>query len=198
MRFTGFIVGITVLLFSGASQAILIDNGDFTTDTSSGSDWLDLSFNTRITYDDMIATDLNGYGAQGYRYATLNEVLALWVNAGIPNVPSYGNAVRDVANSPALLALETLIGRTAGDYTAGFVSDIDPGSPSSEFRYVPWFRVSTGQLVAEWSQPTDRWNGYEIASWLVRDSAESVPVPATIALFGLGLVGLGWSRRKKA
>jgi len=29
-------------------------------------------------------------------------------------------------------------------------------------------------------------------------AAEPVPAPATLALFGLGLLGLGWSKRKKA
>jgi len=30
------------------------------------------------------------------------------------------------------------------------------------------------------------------------DDTGTVPVPTTVALLGLGLVGLGWSRRKKA
>jgi len=37
-----------------------------------------------------------------------------------------------------------------------------------------------------------------VDSALVDTQNSPVPVPATLALFGLGLAGLGWSRRKKA
>ena len=41
---------------------------------------------------------------------------------------------------------------------------------------------------------------YKIIDNVIGDTepANVVPVPATLALFGLGLVGLGWNRRKKA
>ena len=34
-------------------------------------------------------------------------------------------------------------------------------------------------------------------AWLVRQGASSVPVPATLALLGLGLAGIGYQRRKQ-
>jgi hypothetical protein len=37
----------------------------------------------------------------------------------------------------------------------------------------------------------------DTVTYVVRQREASVPTPATLALFGLGLVGLGWSRRKK-
>lgn len=39
---------------------------------------------------------------------------------------------------------------------------------------------------------------YDINFRTYVDVTESVPAPATLALFGLGLAGLGWSRRKRA
>jgi hypothetical protein len=39
---------------------------------------------------------------------------------------------------------------------------------------------------------------YTLGRQLIINEGTPVPVPATLALFGLGLAGLGWSRRKKA
>jgi hypothetical protein len=40
--------------------------------------------------------------------------------------------------------------------------------------------------------------GFRVHKWSGAGPPSDVPVPATVALFGVGLAGLGWSRRKKA
>ena len=51
---------------------------------------------------------------------------------------------------------------------------------------------SSGGTLNNWQN-----NGQEHAFYLTGDAAQ-VPSPATLALFGIGLAGLSWSKRKKA
>jgi hypothetical protein len=75
----------------------------------------------------------------------------------------------------------------AGAFPAGIDLSLDAG--------VSWF--TSGSDIAQ-STPTPAWGFH--GNWLIRAVSDTspVPVPATIALFGIGLAGLGWSRRKKA
>lgn len=67
-------------------------------------------------------------------------------------------------------------------------SPVASGGYLANANYVD-FRISTGPSVDQRYQLGD-------FRWTVSDQA-SVPTPATLALFGLGLAGLGWLRRKK-
>lgn len=54
---------------------------------------------------------------------------------------------------------------------------------------------ANAQWLASWSNGT---TFSQIDSMGLTLRQANVPIPATLALFGIGLAGLGWSRRKKA
>jgi hypothetical protein len=54
-----------------------------------------------------------------------------------------------------------------------------------------------GISTIEALQPVDSW-AWGLDDLMYTSASATVPAPATLALFGLGLAGLGWARRKKA
>ena len=75
------------------------------------------------------------------------------------------------------------------------------GRPSLEFAALQLFvngpvgYFGTGQADGNFVEYCNPCSSSVIATVVPN---QGVPIPATFALFGLGLVGLGWSRRKKA
>ena len=72
------IVIASMFLFSSTSNAAIIDNNTFTTDTESGLDWLDVTFTVDRSYND-VSSQVGGSGDfEGWRYASRQEFDTLW------------------------------------------------------------------------------------------------------------------------
>ena len=201
MMFWKLISATAALVLSTSVYASLIDNGTYTTDTTSGLDWLDLTETTGLSYS-YVSSQL-GVGGQfeGWSYASYTDVRVLLNNEG--GSGTY-NGSWSTENNGIVIPILDLWGHTQayGDSTA-ITND-------------PFFLVpSRRNLVRLNDRPSysesltmdninlgaggveDTWVYSTIGSALIRPSV--VPVPAAVWLFGSGLIGLvGFARRKKA
>ena len=70
------VLALLGLAWAAQSHATLISYGDFTRDSATGLDWLDVNLTSGLSYN-AVASGAGGYVPDGWRYATGGEIDAL-------------------------------------------------------------------------------------------------------------------------
>lgn len=198
------------LLSTQYAHATLYDNLDFTTDTATQLDWLDLSFTTNKTYfqvETMVDDTTGAY--KEWRIATAKDVDTFILN--------YTNASGLSASNPDLYTdlislLDSTYNKNVNEYgsfgminvsdstISGFaiVKSLQRYLDTTDNQYKPSYGVSTQKIDNVTRSPT-------VGAFLVRASSfvepipvTSVPEPETYALFLAGLGLLGFATRRKS
>lgn len=198
------IAGLALFGACSLSQAALIEAdlnavGDklLTVDTSTGLEWLDVTATVGLNYFPAEATAY--VTVQGFRHATQSEVSGLLAAFGINDIGSD-----TVANlNPVKLALTYLgnLGSGENHFLQGVYEFNGTNLAANLLQVNPFSTDTTGFGNLVQGSPVSKshdYGGYTgIGHYLVRDVAP-VPLPATLALFAMGLAGLGFFHNRKA
>jgi hypothetical protein len=188
------VIAVILLCFSGYAHATLIDNGAYTTDTTSGLEWLDWSLTTNMSLTD--ALDLNA----GWRSATAAEASSLMYQL-FPDLSSAtyrapGWADYDDSYQGTYDYAASLFGTSCT-----FCSDSGVYAQVLDYGLIGVRDVDTADIYA--------FNGYypslySLGSYsniaghaLVRVISNQVPEPSVLALMFAGFAGLGIVRRRR-
>ncbi len=171
-----------------------------TEDTATGLQWLDLSETYGLSYEFVSSQFGAGGQFEGFRYATQDEVVALWANFGIDL--SAGAPTSMNGTDPAVEMAADLLGNTwctyaCFDYPHG-VSGITSatsgaahyamGAYQTDFGFTT-YETADSQLVSDSLTNIEPYGSYLVFG-------AQVPVPAALWLFGSGLALFGFVRRR--
>ena len=210
-RLLGTVGACVFASITTTTNAALIDNGTYTTDTVSGLDWLDLNQTINTTYSQAKASQ------PGWHYATNVEVGNLFSKMfdGYYDTNSSGSSdstqgayadqledtnlfidlFGEIDTGPITVAWGWYRGESNGIHVLG-AARYDVDYPADGHTVDDTIVFGPDYTNSSTPYPEDNPHVY-IGTYLVRTSA--VPVPAAVWLFGFGLLGLiGIARRKKA
>lgn len=217
------LIAIASLVFSTGVNAAVVEadyqspgDGLITLDVDNGREWLDVTATVGVSVNQAVSI----YAPEGFRLATTEEVIALFVSAGIdeildfstfPPITVYGsydfeitfdpNNVSSAAGQAAVANLMDLLGFTNEEFgwLTGHLADED----GDGFHDLARLRKATAfsNAAAHTNSSGDAFvpdvPSEFHGSWLVRDAAV-VPLPAAVWLFGAALVSLvGVGRRRR-
>lgn len=211
-----FVASLMAISFVPASQGAIIDQGSYTTDTTSGLEWLDVTATAGMTMDDVSAQLGSGGQFHGWRYASGNELNQFFANAG-GNPSLQGDYL---AHEGIVDLMISLLGDTFCEprlkvgvscftfsglkFTFGLLSDLDPqgnnfvGIFQDHDRCPAAPNTCNGAIFNTHSFSVASNAALDgVGSYLVR-SVVPVSEPFALSLVFIGLMGLAMTRRKGA
>lgn len=209
--FSCLVLACSIVFTTSKSVALpvdFIDNGNYTTDTLSGLDWLDVTETVGLSYNSVSAQFGNGGTYEGWRYATSDEVAQLvsnWIGENISIL--YTDHVSPDNPQDNLKGLIDLLNPlySSNDNVSinGLVEDTFELDPDI-FRLILVLDYNMQDNVAHYQSAffvdyvSDNSDDNGFGSFLIRNTQISVvPLPPTLWVFGAALGGIGWLTRKK-
>jgi hypothetical protein len=183
----GFILSVSTL-----ANATLIDNGDYTTDTESGLDWLDWTLTKNKTQAEALAQ----FSGAGWRIATGIEARGLlndFFGTDFHGPQEYYDTslIPDyTVLFPQFIGLFGATSDTANINYFGTYARIDGHSLFGAQNGLIYFP----NTIRSYGTPSRRYDWMGVA--LVK--AAAVSEPAIITLFALGFAGIGFARRRQS
>ncbi|ARN74886.1 hypothetical protein [Oceanicoccus sagamiensis] len=103
------------LIHSLSVNAVIVDLGSITRDTSTGLDWLDLTETNGRSYVDVSGKLGEGQEFDGWRYASVDEAQALWKNFGISSGTMVSISRADTLQYNSLVVAVDVLGNSVLD-----------------------------------------------------------------------------------
>lgn len=208
-RWTAIFAGVVlasmcICLQARTASAILVERDLFsagdnllTFDTATGLEWLDVDQTIGLSFNQVTA-NVGGWIDLGFVYASIDQVSTLYSNAGVTDRTNTPVSSNFAGASELLMKLGCtgFCSQANSPFQQGIT--FDGGSVIAGPRGVPFVQTFLNESTAR-AFCVSAGNDCGIAddgalssigSYLIRE-ASALPEPATIALFGLGLVGLG-------
>lgn len=196
MKLKKFLAALFIASTATVSHAIIIDNDTFTTDTTTGLDFLDLSLVTHNTRN-YFETNGYSYGGRSWSIATTGQLAHLFAEitgAEINGGDITGFQLFNQGGARSILDLMIGSGETAFAWVDGGFQGVLGSiiNATSDVDGTSHDLTKTAWLVSATALP-------QTPSPVILDPqpAAEVPEPSPLPLLGLGIIGLGFVRRRR-